>query len=171
MGRNASQIDSGRGSQIVVKSALTRPMYARILLLLGIRSWGFVLLAGVAIFLTWMSATSGEYSLFVIYVCVLVAVYGGAVLVSVLAKKNRPAYSPVKYTFDEARVVKETAAASQTLGWNAFVRWRKIGAHYLIYMSRRSFFVIPKALIPQEKAAGFESLLSRKIVRKNKLIR
>ena len=150
----------------MVESALTRPMYARILLLLGIRSWGFALLAGVAIFLGWTAITRGEYSLFVIYVCALVGIYGGAVLVSVLAKKNRTAYAPVKYTFSEAGVVKQTATANQTVGWNALVRWRKIGAYYLIYMSRRSFFVIPQAFIPQGRAAALESLLSQKIVRK-----
>jgi YcxB-like protein len=166
MRQNAAQKNSGMGSPIVVESALTRPMYARILLLLAIRSWGFVLLAGVAIFLAWTAVTRGEYTLFVIYVCALIAIYGGAVLVSVLAKKNRPAYTPVKYTFTEAGIVKQTAKAKQTVNWTAIVRWRKVGAYYLIYMSRRSFFVIPESLVPQGRAAAFRSLLSQKIMRK-----
>jgi hypothetical protein len=166
MRQNATQNDSGNGSPIVVESALTRLMYARILLLLGVQSWGFVLLAAVAIFLGWIAITSGEYALFVIFVCALVAIYGGAVLVSVLAKKNRPAYVPVKYSFSQAGIVKQTATAKQTVGWNALVRWRKIGTYYLVYMSKRSFFVIPQALIPKGRAAAFESLLSQKVVRK-----
>jgi len=138
-------------------------MYARILLLLGIRSWGFVLLAAVVVYLAWIGTTGGDYSLLVIYVSLLVLIYGGAVLVSVLAKKNRRAYSPVRYTFDDSQVVKEAATSRQTLGWDAFVKWRKIGAYYLIYMSKRSFFVIPRAMIPEGRSAAFESLLSQKI--------
>lgn len=160
-----------KGPPIVVESTLTKPMYGRILLWLGIRSWGFALLAGVAVFLGWTSVTRNDYTLFVIYVGALVAIYGGAVLASVFSKGSRGAYIPVKYTFDESRVVKETAAKSQTLGWNAFVRWRKIGAYYLIYMSRRSFFVIPKAKVPQARVAAFEGLLQRKIiVRRRRII-
>ena len=141
-------------------------MYARILLLLGIRSWGFVLLAGVTVFLVWMSVTSGNYSVLSIYVSLLVAVYGGAVLVSVLTKRNRMAYLPVKYSFDDSKVVKETATSSQTLRWDSFARWKKVGAYYLIYQSKRSFFVIPSARIPEGRSGAFEALLGQKIVRK-----
>ncbi len=155
---------------IVVESTLTKPMYGRILLMLGIKSWGFAFLAGVAVFLGWTSVTRSDYTLFVIYVGALIAIYGGAVLFSVFSKTSRRAYIPVKYTFDESRVLKETAAASQTLRWDALVRWRKIGAYYLIYASRRSFFVIPRAKIPQTKVSAFEGLLQRKILRRRRRI-
>jgi len=155
-----------RTSQVIVESALTRKMYAWILLMLGIRSWGFVLLVAILGFLVWTAATTGTYTLLIIYVCGLVAIYGGAVLVSVVAKKNRRAYAPVKYTFDESSVIKETVAMRQMLRWETFVRWRKIGAYDLIYQTKRGFFVIPRARIPEGKADWFEALLARKIVRK-----
>ncbi len=161
------QQNRSRVNQIVVESTLTRQMYARILLFLGIRSWGFVLLAAILVYLVWMSITGRNYSLLAIYASLLVLVYGGTVLVSVMAKKNRRAYSPVKYTFDESKVVKETAATNQTLKWDAFVRWRKLGAFYLIYMSRRSFFVIPKANIPEGKVAIFENMIRQGIVKRS----
>ena len=152
-----------RTSQIVVESALTKPLYAWILLLLGVRSWGFVLLFAVLVFLVWTSVNTGNYSLLLIYAPVLVVVYGGAVTVSVLAKKNRRAYSPVRYTFEETRVMKESSASSQTLRWDAFVRWRRIGPYYLIYQSKRSFFVVPRAKIPPDQMQAFEDLLGRKL--------
>jgi hypothetical protein len=161
-----AQQNRSRASQIVIESTLTRGMYTRILLLLGVRSWGFVLLAAVFVYLLWMSTTSGNYSQLVIYATLLVLVYVGAVLVSVMAKKNRRAYSSVKYTFDKSRVLKETATSSQILRWDAFIRWRKIGAYYLIYMSKRSFFVIPKTRIPEGKVVAFENLLTQGILRK-----
>ena len=160
------QQNRSKSSQIVIESTLTRAMYARILLLLGVRSWGFVLLAAVLLYLVWMSTATGNYSPLAIYASLLVLIYGGAILVSVMAKKNRRAFSPVRYTFDESRVVKETVTSSQTLNWDAFVRWRKVGAHYLIYMSKRSFFVIPRTRVPEGKVAAFEDLLSQRILKK-----
>jgi hypothetical protein len=159
-------------SQIVIESTLTRPMYAWILLLLGIRSWIFVILSVVFIYLLWMSITSGSYhSLLVIYAALMVAIYAGAILFSVMSRKTRKAYIPVKYTFNESVVVKQTAATSQVLKWSMFVRWRKVGAYYLIYMTKRSFFVIPKAKIPEGKESAFENLLSRSIIKKRSRLR
>ena len=125
-----------------------------------------MLLFAVLIYLIWRSVSGGDYSLLWIYVALLVAIYGGAVLVSVLAKKNRRAYFPVKYTFDHSGVVKESGASRQKIDWVAFVRWRKIGAFYLIYQNKRSFFVVPKARIPANDVTAFETLLSRNIVRR-----
>jgi predicted membrane protein len=141
-------------------------MYAHILFLLGIRSWGFVLLMTVLIYLVWMSINSNNYTILAIYASLIVLIYGGAILFSVVAKKNRRAFIPVKYTFDRSEVVKETASSSQTLKWNVFHHWRKIGPYYLIYMTKRSFFVIPKVRIPEEQMNRFESLLSQGIPRK-----
>jgi hypothetical protein len=162
----AQQQSRGRVSRIVVESALTRSMYARILFLLGIRSWGFILLAAVFLYLFWWSIDIGSYSLLAIYAGLMILIYGGAVLVSVLAKKNRRAYSPIKYTFEESGITKETAKVSQSFKWNAFIRWRKIGSYFLIYASKRSFFVIPESKIPKEQVGWFENLISRNIVRK-----
>jgi len=158
-------------SPIVVESALTRSMYARILLLLGIRSWGFVLLMAVFLYLIWWSIDLGNYSLLAIYGGLLALIYGGAVLVSVFAKKNRGAYIPVKYTFDASGVKKETANRTQSQKWDSFLRWRKIGAYYLIYGAKRSFFVIPKSRIPDGKDNMFESLLSRNILKRTSRLR
>jgi hypothetical protein len=147
-------------------------MYAWILLLLGVRSWGFVLLFAVLVYLIWRSVSGGNYSLLWIYLALLVAIYGGAVLVSVLARKNRKAYFPVRYGFDDSGVVKESGASRQKIDWVAFARWRKIGAFYLIYQNKRSFFVVPKARIPENEVTAFEALLSRKILgRRSGLIR
>jgi hypothetical protein len=142
-------------------------MYAQILFLLGIRSWGFVLLAAVFLYLTWWSIDIGSYTLLSIYAGLLVLIYGGAVLVSVVAKKNRRAYFPVKYTFEESGITKETASVRQSFKWNSFVRWRKIGPYFLIYASKRSFFVIPESKIPKGQVNWFESLLGRNIVKRS----
>jgi len=162
---------SGNIPPIVIESALTKSMYARILLLLGIRSWGFVILMAVFLYLIWWSINLGNYSLLTIYAGLLVLIYGGAVLVSVFTKKNRGAYIPVKYTFDNSGVKKETANRTQTQKWDAFLRWRKIGAYYLIYGAKRSFFVIPKSRIPGRKVDLFENLLSRNIVKRTSRLR
>jgi hypothetical protein len=90
------QANGSMVSQIVIDSALTKSMYAWILLMLGVRSWGFGLLVAVLAFLIYTSVQTGQYSLLMIYVSLLVAIYCGAVLFSVLAKKNRRAYMPVK---------------------------------------------------------------------------
>ncbi len=163
----ARSVNRGYVSPIVIESALTRSMYARILLLLGMRSWGFILLVALFLYLTWWSINIGNYSLLSIYAGLLVLIYGGAVLVSVYTKKNRGAYIPVKYTFDASGVKKETANRVQTQKWDSFLRWRKIGAYYLIYGTKRSFFVIPKSMIPQGKSDLFEGLLSRNIVKRS----
>jgi hypothetical protein len=63
-------------------------------------------------------------------------------------------------------VVKATATTRQPVNWSAVWKWRKMGAYYLIYMTKRSFFVIPKARIPEGRIADFEVLLSRKIAGK-----
>ena len=165
------QQNRGGTSQIVIESTLTRPMYAHILLLLGIRSWGFVLLVAVLAYLVWMSVNSGTYTILVIYASLVVLIYGGAILVSIMARKNRRAFIPVKYTFDRSGVVKETASSSQILKWNNFYRWRKIGAYYLVYSTKRSFFVIPKARIPAGRVNDFENLLGQGIVRKQTRLR
>jgi hypothetical protein len=163
----AQQQKRSRVSKIVVENTLTRSMYARILFLLGVRSWGFVLMVAVFLFLVWWSIVDiGDYTLLAIYAGLLILIYGGAVLVSVLAKKNRRAYSPIKYTFEESGVTKETAKVSQSFKWNSFIRWRKIGSYFLIYASKRSFFVIPESKIPKEQVGWFENLLSRNIVQK-----
>jgi hypothetical protein len=156
----------GRIPPILVESTLTRPMYARILFLLGIRSWGFVLLAAVFLYLVWWSINIGNYTLLAIYAGLLVLIYIGAVLVSVLTPRNRRAYFPVKYTFGDSGITKETASVTQSFKWNTVVRWRRIGSYYLIYMTRRSFFVIPKAKIPAGKTGNFENLLGKYIVRR-----
>ena len=153
-------------SRIAIESKLTRPMYAGILLLLGIRSWGFALLFAVLLFLIYESVTNGTYTVLIIYSSLLVVIYLGAVLASVFSRNTQRAYAPVKYTFDSSKVVKETAATSQTLDWKSFYRWRSLGPYYLIYMSRRSFFVIPRERIPEGKADAFEALLATRIVRK-----
>ncbi len=154
----------GKSQGIAVESALTRRMYAWILLLLGVRSWGFVLLCAVLSYLIWRSVAGGDYTLLWIYVGLLVAIYGGAILVSVLAKKNRKAFSPVRYTFDVSGVSKQTAASNQRLTWSAFVRWRSLGSYYLIYQTKRSFFVVPKARIPDGRSTDFEALLRQNIL-------
>ena len=141
-------------------------MYAWVLLQLGVRSWGFALLMLVLAYLIWRSVTGGEYTLLWIYLGLLVAIYGGAVLVSVLNKKNRRAYAPVKYSFDQSGVVKTAGTATQRVGWESIVRWRKVGAYYLIYQSRRGFFVIPRAKVPDGRVYDFEGLLSRNVVKR-----
>ena len=159
-------------SRLLIESTLTRSMYARVLLLLGVRSWGFMLLAAVFLYLTWWSIDIGSYTLLAIYAGLLVLIYGGAVLVSVVAKKNRRAYFPVKYTFEESGVTKETASVKQSFKWSSFVRWRKIGSYFLIYASKRSFFVIPESKISKAEVIWFQSLLGRNIVkRSSRLVR
>jgi hypothetical protein len=154
----------GKSQGIAIESALTRRMYAWILLLLGVRSWGFVLLCAVLFYLIWRSVIGGDYTLLWIYTGLLVAIYGGAVLVSVMAKKNRRAFSPVRYTFDASGVSKQTGASNQRLNWSAFVRWRKLGSYYLIYQTKRSFFVVPEAKIPAGRSTDFEVLLKQNVL-------
>jgi hypothetical protein len=162
-----TQQSNRRISKIVVESTLTRSMYARILLLLGVRSWGFVIMAAVFLYLIWWSIDIGSYTLLAIYAGLLVLIYGGAVLVSVVTKRNRRAYFPVKYTFEESGITKETASVRQSFKWSSFARWRKIGPYFLIYASKRSFFVIPESRIPREQITWFESLLNRNIVKRS----
>lgn len=162
----AKQRDRGRGTRIVVESALTRETYAGILLLLGIRSWGFGLLAAILVFLVWVSADTGEYIVPVIYAALLVLIYGGAVLASVVSARNRGAYALVRYMFDEFGVVKEAGKTRQTLRWDSFVRWRRVGSYYLIYSTKRSFFVIPRSKLVPGRVDEFEVLLRRRITRK-----
>ncbi len=153
-----------RASVIVIESTLTRSMYIRILLLLGVRSWVFLLLTAVLVYLVWLSSNSGDYSFLLIYASVFVVIYFGAIVFSVFARGNRRAFSPVKYQFDVSGITKETAATSQVVKWTTLTRWRKIGGCYLIYMSKRSFFVIPRVKIPEGQVGSFENLLAQNIV-------
>jgi YcxB-like protein len=162
----AKQGNRGRGSRIVVESALTRQTYGGILLLLGLRSWGFGILVAILVFLVWLSADTGQYSVPIIYAGLLVLIYGGAVLASVMSARKRGAYVPVRYTFDEFGLVKEAGKTRQTVRWDALVRWRKVGAYYLIYSSKRSFFVIPRSKLAPGRVDDFEVLLSRRIIRR-----
>jgi hypothetical protein len=151
---------------MIIESTLTKRLYARILILLILRSWGFRLFVIIALFAGVMSRISGDYLLFIIYFPFVVLLYAVQVLRAVMSSKNRNIYVPARYKFEEARVTVETSISKKPLKWDAFVAWKRVGQYYLIYASRRSFLTIPKSRIPAEGVGAFEALLSRKIRKK-----
>ena len=145
-----------------IEHALTRQAYGLILVTVYVRSWGFRVLLAATPLVVWLGIARNELTIVWVYLALLVAI-PGAIFFSVNNKRNRNAFLPVRFTFSETTVVIESRLGRQTVIWDAFVRWRKIGAYYLLYASKRRFFAVPKAKLPAGQAAAFEEMLKRKI--------
>ena len=148
-----------------IEHALTRQAYGLILVTLYARSWGFWVLLAAAPLVVWLAMQRNEMTIAWIYLGLLVAV-PAAIFFSVNNKKNRNAFLPVRYVFGETTVAIESRLGKQTVSWDAFSRWRKVGPYYLLYASKRRFFAVPRAKLPGDQDAAFEDLLKRKVGRR-----
>ncbi len=145
-----------------IEHALTRQAYGLILVTLYVRSWGFWVLLAATPLVVWLGVARNELTITWIYLALLVAV-PVAIFFSVNNKRNRNAFLPVRFTFSETTVTIESRLGRQTVNWDAFARWRKVGSYYLLYASKRRFFAVPKAKLPEGQAPAFEEMLKRKV--------
>ncbi len=143
-----------------IEYALTRSAYGLILVMLYMRSIGFWLLLAATPLVVWLGIARNELTIIWIYAALLVAI-PIAIFLGVNNKRYRNAFLPVRFTFNEGNVTIESRLGRQTVNWDAFARWRKVGSHYLLYAARRRFYAVPLAKLPDP--AGFEALLKRKI--------
>ena len=142
--------------------ALTKQAYGLILVTLYARSWGFWVLLAAAPLVVWLAVLRNELTIAWIYLALLVAI-PVVIFFGVNSRRNRNAFLPVRFTFAETTVTIESGLGKQTVSWDAFARWRKVGSHYLLYASKRRFYAVPTAKLPPGQQAAFEELLSRKI--------
>ncbi len=166
MSRTAKNAPSGAASRLSlplrIEYALTKSAYGLILVTLYVRSLWFWVLLVAAPFVVWLAFQREQQTIAWVYLGLLVAI-PAAIFFGVNNKRYRNAFLPVRYTFSETTVTIESRLGKQTVSWDAFVRWRKVGSHYLLYASRRRFYAVPRAKLPAGQDAAFEDLLKRRI--------
>lgn len=168
-GRTGDSVVTGKMREqlaLTIESTLTRTMYIKVLLLLMLRSWGFRVFVAVAIVAGIMSATTGNYLFFAIFVPAVVVLYAVQVFAAVRSPKNRSAFLPATFEFTDGGIAIKKKVSKNTLKWESVVKWKRVGQYYLVYGSKHGFLTIPKSRIPDGRADAFEALLRRKI-RKN----
>ena len=81
------------------------------------------------------------------------------ILYNIYTKKNRNYYLPAKYAFHEDGVFVTTPISEETYKWEVFIRWKKLGNYYLLWVSSRNFMVIPRSALKPEDVSEFEVFL------------
>lgn len=72
-------------------------------------------------------------------------------------------YVPVTWRFDDDGVVVDQQGESARAPWSDFVRWREIGACYLLHTDRARYVVIPVRCVPEGLRVPFEELLTARL--------
>lgn len=150
---------------IVVKRQLTRQQYFRFLVSYSYSKWyvqaAILLAAAFAVF----TAITGNnilpwavlVFLFLLFYSPLYALY------SVRSKKNRKIFLPITYSFDSEGVTAEMALGKETVKWELFKDWKRIGGCYTLIISANSLVAIPEVDIPVQDQERFVTLLREKI--------
>ena len=86
-----------------------------------------------------------------------------SIMKMVNSPESRNFYLPIHYVFKNDDISVKSQIGNEVMKWDAFVKWRKFGQHYLLFYNMISFTCIPREQIPPENINDFEKLLSEKI--------
>ncbi|MFC1902269.1 YcxB family protein, partial [Chloroflexota bacterium] len=147
-----------------IESELTRANYMKLLSIIVFRQWNFYLLVVVMMLLAFLSVIT-EKSILLAWVVVIFAFlyYIIKILYMGLSSKNRNFFLRLKYVFNAEDITINSPISNEVVKWEAFIRWRKIAGHYLLYLSTATFLSINKSSIPVAQVDDFEAMLRSKI--------
>jgi hypothetical protein len=147
-----------------IESTLTRWKYARLLVFMMARRLTMIMAAGIFVALLVLSVFyPWSFYLALIYLAVVVILYGGAIFYTTRKRINRYYFLPKQYRFNGQGVSVKTPVGDQQLKWEKFIRWQKLSDIFVLYLSEHSFVAIPQSDVPQEKLQEFITLISRNI--------
>jgi hypothetical protein len=156
--------------KIVIESAIAKPTYLKLYLLSALNIWAFYLCVVALIAATWIISSLDNCACAILFIWGIFGFYMAVVLVSALymtySPKNSSYFLPTKYTFDDETISVRTDIAQCTVTWKAFIGWKVIADHYVLFNSAITYIAIPKSAIPPNSASMFEQLLRDKIQKK-----
>lgn len=151
--------------KIVIKRQFTQHQYFRFLVSYSYSKWyvQVVILAAV-IFAVFTASTGNTILPWAVLVLLFLVFYSPFyALYTVKSKKNRRMFLPVTYTFSSHEITGKMALGKDTVKWEIFRNWRRIGGCYALIISANSLIAIPEVDIPYEDEERFIALLREKI--------
>ena len=148
------------------EATLSKESYIRIAFTLNIRHRVFLIfipifmLVAIDIYLT---ASFLFLAFWVSFPIILFLIFYIQLVFITSAPGNRKTFEPIRWTFRKNGVVIGSECKHGETAWDAFVSWRKIADHYLLYTSKQVFHAIPESAIPVADKATFEFWLNGKI--------
>ena len=147
-----------------IESTLTRWSYARLLVFMMSRRLTMIMAVGIFVALLLLSLFyPWSFYLALIYLVVIVILYGGAIFYNTRKRTNRYYFLTKQYRFNGQGVSVKTPVGDQQLKWEQFISWQKLSDIFVFYLSKHSFVAIPQSDIPQENLQEFVTLISRNI--------
>lgn len=149
---------------MIIESQLTRSNYMKICGLLVLRTWYFYVFLLFAAFIFWMGREETFYLVLAfIYLIFLIFVISLSILRAGLSSQNRNFFLPIKYVFTDEIVTITSPISTETIKWQAFIKWKRVSKYYLLYVSKNSFLCIAQPSIQKQDVPVFESLLANNI--------
>ncbi len=150
---------------VIVKRQLTRQQYFRFLVSYSYSKWyvqAAILLA--AAYAAYTAITGNNILPWAVLVFLFLLFYSPLyALYTVRSKKNRKIFLPITYSFDSNGVTAEMALGKETVKWELFKDWRKIGGCYVLLISANSLVAIPETDVPVQDQDKLVTLLREKI--------
>ena len=150
------------------ESELTKSAFIKLNCLMLIRSWVFIVTIVLATAVLIAEAIIfGPMLPFVIaFIVFLLIYYPLRILYLARTAQNRNLFLPRTYTLSEDGMQASSSLVEETVKWQMFVKWKRVGGIYLLYTSGMGFLPVEKSAIPEGRADEFEALLDSKIPRK-----
>lgn len=149
-----------------IEATLTRKKYAKLMVVLMSRRFSMITAVGIFFILLIFSVffSAGLFlDLAVVYVVVLVLLYGSAVIYATHKSANRHYFLTKQYQLNNKGVFVKTPVGNQQLKWEEFANWKKLSEFFILYITKHSFIVIPQSAIPSKNLREFISLLRSNI--------
>ena len=77
------------------------------------------------------------------------------------SKDNSKMFLPTSFEFNENGVKASNEIGKEECSWAAFVKYKKIAGHYLLFINSSNFYAIKESAIPDQES--FETMLKEKI--------
>ncbi|KYK34343.1 MAG: hypothetical protein AYK19_12205 [Theionarchaea archaeon DG-70-1] len=91
-----------------------------------------------------------------------------SILYTVFSSQNRLFFLPTRYTFSEEGIGEVSEVAHCMVKWDAFIKWKYVADHYLLYLNILNEAVIPRSKTPDHQISAFEELLRSKLKKKQR---
>lgn len=157
---------------VTVENALSRIVYLKLLLLINFNNWAFYFVLAALAFITVLVHHLGTYEFIFFFAWGIFGFYVAVVIVSILytvfSSQNRLFFLPTKYTFSEDEIEEVSKVAHCIVKWDAFIKWKYVADHYLLYLNILNAAVIPRSKIPDHQISAFEELLRSKLKEKKR---
>lgn len=157
---------------IIVENTLSRTVYLKLFLLMNFNNWAFYLVLAVLAFLTVLVHHFGDYGFLFFFAWGIFGFYAVVVIISILysafSSQNQLFFLPMRYTFSEEGIEEVSEIAHCVVKWDAFIKWKYVADHYLLYLNILNAVVIPRSKIPDHQVSAFEELLRSKVKKKQR---